>query len=600
MSHEDLEVYLFYIPLKSKIEIETLKDSDEDNVQKEVLMGDEAKEFLDFLERDILGLAKRNYEEKDFKKNLRKRIKKILETHDEDDLETLLLEFLENGTATSMRAEGKYVIAILYNNLLYLIHSKIKERSVGREEETRSFKIYERFLDRDNLYRFVVFILDRGTLKARMYLKHDSNKTFLNWLGIPPKKRPLPENLTVKFVGTFGNYKLSIELDVETVIKLEERMKGGVATYGDVSIDLNSGKLKVGRLTLTLDYGVFPAFRRRATKEKLGELFYYVKQLRSDWEYQMAYLESLPQRVEKLLKQPGLDPFIFGSPPYEERIDGLYSKHDGKLMLPKDSEDVILVYFNKNYERFIALSPVFLRAISERILENSTTKIMFLNKNLSPSTPIQIDNVYIYNKLPDEFSELLKELPQDDRGWEDLSHTYRILLKLSIFNFLGSFSAQYYLFQKVIEYIEKTKRIVDIDMVPEIEGIMEFKGRDILYNNKGKPKDTGDIVEELFGDILTKISGTTFKFYAIGINKNTRRIEPIEEGYFWDDIIRERIYEPLHEKLRSNGLSISKPVKLPVRGGFILLFSVRIENPNLLQQQVSLGLEALEGIAEGR
>lgn len=600
MSDEDLRVYLFYIPLKSEIEIEILKDNDEDNIQKEILKGDEAREFLDFLERDILRLAKRSYEENDFKKNLRKRIKKILKTHDEDDLETLLLDFLENGTATSMRAEGKYVIAILYNNLLYLIHSKIKERSVGREGKAHSFKIYERFLDKDNLYRFVVFILEEDKLKAKMYLKHDSNKTFLEWLGIPPKKRPLPENLTVKFVGTFGNYKLSVELDIETVIKLEERMEGGAATYGDVSIDLNNGKLKVGGLTLTLDYGVFPAFKKRVSKEKLGELFYYARQFRSDWEYQMAYLESLPHRAEELLKQPELDPFISGTPPYEERIDGLYSKHKNKLVLPKDSDDVILVYFNKNYEKLIELSPAFLRMISERILENSTTKIMFLNKNLNPSTPIQIDNVYIYNKLPDEFSELLKEIPQDTKGWEDLSRTYRILLKLSILNFLGSFSAQYYLFQKVIEYIEKTKRIIDIDMVPEIEGIMEFKGRDILYNDKSKPKDTEDIVEELFDDILTKISGTAFKFYAIGINKNTRRVEPIDEGYFWDDIIRERIYEPLHEKLRSNGLSISKPVKLPVHGGFILLFSVRVKNPNLLQQQISSGFEALEGIVEGR
>lgn len=294
----DSQVYLLYIPLKSEIEISTVT---EDEIQAEELSGDEIQRFLDFIEKDILRLAKHSYDENDFKRSLVRRIKRIISHQDPDELETILLDFLENGTATSMRAEGKYVIAILYGNMLYLIHSKIKERSMGREKNTENFKIYERFLDKDNLYRFVVFILEEDKLKAKMYLKHESNKTFLEWLGIPPKKRPLPENLTVKFVGTFGSYKLSVELDIDTILKLEERMRGGTAIYGDVSIDLNEGKLKVGGLTLTIDYGVLPAFRKRVPKEKLGELFYYVKQLRSDWDYQITYLEELPSRLQKLL-----------------------------------------------------------------------------------------------------------------------------------------------------------------------------------------------------------------------------------------------------------------------------------------------------------
>ncbi|WP_297065232.1 hypothetical protein [Thermococcus sp.] len=600
----DSEVHLLYIPLKSEIEIETVT---EDEIQREELTGDEAEEFLEFLERDIFRLARQNYDEDDFiKRSLIRRVKRIIKRYDSDELETLLLDFLENGTATSMRAEGKYVIAILYENKLYLIHSKIKERSMGREEETHSFKIYERFLDKDNLYRFVVFVLEDDALKARMYLKHDSNKTFLEWLGIPPKKRPLPENLTVKLVGTFGNYRLSIELDIDTVLKLEEKMEGGRATYEDICIDLNEGKLKVGELSLNIDYGIFPAFRKRIPKDKLGELFYYAKQLRSDWDYQITYLEELPNKLRELLRQPDLQSVfdsIRGNPPYEERIDGLYHKESGKLVLPKDGGDIILVYFNKNREKFIELSPNFLNILAERILENSTLKIMVLNRDINPDEPVRIDNIYLYNRLPSEFAELFKELPKADEGengWKELSPTYRTLLKLSILNFIGSFSKQYYVFQKVLEYIQKTKQIADVDMVPEIEDIMEFKGRDVLYNEKGKPKDTEKIVDYLLDDILKKISGAGFKFYAIGINKDTRRIEPIEEGYFWDDIIRDRIYEPLRERLKSNGLSISKPVKLPVRGGFILLFSVRIENPNLLQQQISSGLKALEGIAEGR
>ncbi|HIH72575.1 MAG: hypothetical protein PWP49_1200 [Thermococcaceae archaeon] len=587
-------VYFLYIPLKSEIEIETVT---EDEIQREELTGNEAEEFLEFLERDIFRLARQNYDEDDFiKRSLIRRVKRIIKRHDSDELETLLLDFLENGTATSMRAEGKYVIAILYEDKLYLIHSKIKERSMGREEETHSFKIYERFLDRDNLYRFVVFVLDDDALKARMYLKHDSNKTFLEWLGIPPKKRPLPENLMVKFVGTFGNYRLSIELDIDTMLKLEERMEGGRATYEDICIDLNKGKLKIGELSLNIDYGIFSTFRKRIPKDKLGELFYYAKQLRSDWDYQLSYLESLPNGLGQIDLKSAFDASL-GNPPYEERIDGLYHKETEKLILPKDGGDIILVYFNKNREKFIELSPDFLNTLAERILENSTLKVMVLNRDINPDEPVRIDNVYLYNRLPPEFSELLKKLPND---WKELSPTYRTLLKLSILNFIGSFNKQYYIFQRVLEYIQKTKQIADVDTIPEIEDIMEFKGRDALYNERGKPKDTKKIVDYLFDDILKKISGTNFKFYIIGINKNTRRIEPIEEGYFWDDIIREMIYEPLYERFKSKGLSISKPVKLPVRGGFILLFSVRIENPNLLRQQISSGFEALESITEGR
>lgn len=215
---------------------------------------------------------------------------------------------------------------------------------------------------------------------------------------------------------------------------------------------------------------------------------------------------------------------------------------------------MILVYFNKNYERFIELSPEFLRIISERILENSTTKIMVLNKNLSPDFPIQIDNIYLYNRLSSEFSELLNALPKQSDGWRDLSPTYRTLLKLSILNFLGSFSGQYYIFQKVLKYLEKTKRVVNIDMVPEIEGIMEFKGRDLFYKDGFTPKDSSEIVQELLVDIITKLNEFPFKFYVVGINKESRRIEPLKEGNFWDDIIRKDIYEPLGDTLEKEGI----------------------------------------------
>ncbi|MFA4662431.1 hypothetical protein QDY65_01395 [Pyrococcus kukulkanii] len=600
----DPKVQLLYIPLKSEIELKTVT---EEEIQREELSDSEVEEFLNFLENDILRLAHHSYDESDFiKRSLIRRVKRIIKSHDYEELETLLLDFLENGTATSMRAEGKYVIAILYENKLYLIHSKIKERSMGREKETHSFKIYERFLDKDNLYRFVVFILEGEILKARMYLKHDSNKTFLEWLGIPPKKRPLSENLTVKFVGTFGNYRISIELDIDTILKLEEKMEGGKATYEDICIDLNEGKLTVGELSLKIDYSIFPAFRKRIPKDKLGELFYYVKQLRSDWDYQITYLEELPNKLMELLRQPDLQSVlesIRGNPPYVEKIDGLYHKETGKLVLPKDSGDIILVYFNKNLEKFIELSPDFLSILAERILGNSTLKIMVLTHDINSNKPVRIDNIYLYNTLSSEFLELFGGLLGDNEegnDWKNLSPTYRTLLKLSILNFIGSFSDQYYVFQKILEYIQKTKQIADLDMVPEIEDIMEFKGRDVLYDKNGKPKDTEKIVEYLVNDILKKISGTNFKFYVIGINKNTRKIEPIEEGYFWDDKIREEIYKPLREKLKSCGLLISEPVKLPVCRGFILLFSVKLENPNLSQQQIASGIKALESMAKER
>lgn len=87
--------------------------------------------------REISPLARKNYEEGDFtKRSLILRVRNVLKNNDPIQLETLLLDFLENGTATSMRAEGKYVIAVFYKNKLYLIHSKIKERSMGRKEDT--------------------------------------------------------------------------------------------------------------------------------------------------------------------------------------------------------------------------------------------------------------------------------------------------------------------------------------------------------------------------------------------------------------------------------------------------------------------------------
>lgn len=221
----------------------------------------------------------------------------------------------------------------------------------------------------------------------------------------------------------------------------------------------------------------------------------------------------------------------------------MYNKETRKLVLPKDGGDIVLVYFSKNHEKFIELSSDFLNILAEKILENSTLKMMVLNQDINPDEPIKIDNVYLYNRLPSEFEKLFKELPRadgDENGWKELSPTYRTLLKLSILNFIGSFSEQYYVFQKVLEYIQKTKQVADVDMILEIEDVMEFKGRDVLYNEKSKPRDTEKIVNYLFGDILKKISGTNFKFYAVGINKDTRKIELIEEGYFWGDIIRRK------------------------------------------------------------
>jgi len=599
----DESVLIIYTPLRSEVELPTIEENPEKYMKVEQLKETNAEKFITFLEESIRPLVKSWYPPKHIRNpTLRRKVSEILSSESQEIkqiiLRDILFDFLKHGTATSMRAEGKYVIAITYSNVLYLLHSKLKEESAVMENSGQ-VNVYERFLDRDNIYRFVVFQKESEQLKIGVYLKHSSNKTFLSWLGIPEKKWPLPEEFTVRFVGKYGDYEISIGINNALIFELERNLQGGTAKVGDVELNLEQKVLKIKGLPLRIEYASIPAVHRRFSNKKLPQLFEYIKEYQYGIDYQREYVANVINELMNL--NSFLDPKSFTLKPLIERADGLYRRvplddgYDEVLLLEKpEFEDFnsILIYAAKRvYQRFIEIDGEFLDEISKRIIEDEPTNILFVKKNVNLRSPIRIGNLAIYNPIPDkDFMDVLKSI-----DWNSLSPTYKILLKLSVLNLLTTLEPDFWIFDEVFEYIEKYVKPLELGEIPEMENILEYKAATILYEDYSRltPKSAENIVSELKEDILKKLNDSYFKFYVIGIDESTRKVQPIKKSNFGDDKFFKEIYRPLKIELERNGIIITEPKKIMAADGFLIIFSVKWKDPSMKEKQIAEGFKSL-------
>ncbi len=599
----DESVLIIYTPLGSEVELPTIEENPEKYMKIEQLKGANAERFIKFLEENIRTLVKSWYPPKHIRNHtLKRKVSEIISSESQEIkriiLRDILFDFLKHGTATSMRAEGKYVVAIAYSNVLYLLHSKLKEESAVMEKPGQ-VNVYERFLDRDNIYRFVIFQKESEQLRTGVYLKHSSNKTFLSWLGIPEKKWPLPEEFTVRFVGKYGDYEISIGINNALIFELERNLQGGTAKVGDIELNLEQKVLKIKGLPLRIRYVSIPAVHRRFSDKKLVQLFEYIKEYQYGIEYQREYIANVINELMNL--NQFLDPKSFALRPLIERVDGLYRRvlldggYDEVLLLEKpEFEDFnsILIYAAKRvYQRFIEIDGEFLDEITKRIIGDEPTNILFVKKDINLCSPIRIGNLAIYNTIPDEdFMEVLESIE-----WDSLSPTYKILLKLSILNLLTTLEPDFWIFNEVFGYIEKYMKPLELGEIPEMENIVEYKAAAILYEDYSRlrPKPVESIVSELEEDVLKKLNDNYFKFYLIGIDESTRKVQPIKKSDFGDDAFFKNIYQPLKIELEKNGIILSEPKKIMVQGGFLVIFSVKWKDPSIREKQIAEGFKSL-------
>jgi len=466
-------------------------------------------------------------------------------------------------------------------------------------EKSGRVNVYERFLDRDNIYRFVMFQKESEQLKTGIYLKHSSNKTFLSWLGIPKKKWPLPEEFTVRFVGKYGDYEISIGINNALIFELERNLQGGTAKVGDIELNLEQKVLKIKGLPLRIRYVSIPAVHRRFSNKKLVQLFEYIKEYQYGIEYQREYIANVINELMNL--NQFLDPKSFAFRPLIERVDGLYRRvlldgeYDEVLLLEKpefeDFNSILIYAAKKVYQRFIEIDGEFLDEITKRIIGDEPTNILFVKKNINFRSPLRIGNLAIYNTIPDE--DLMKALESIE--WDSLSPTYKILLKLSIINLLTTLEPDFWIFNEVFGYIEKYMKPLELGEIPEMESIVEYKAAAILYEDYSRlrPKPVESIVSELEEDVLKKLNDSYFKFYIIGIDESTRKVQPIKKSDFGDDAFFKNIYQPLKIKLEKNGIILSEPRKIMVQGGFLVIFSVKWKDPSIREKQIAEGFKSL-------
>ena len=582
---EGNEIFISYIPVKSEIE---LLKKEEPLFKSEKLYGEKAKELIKFLNGSILPHARYEYTQRDIKRSISKQVLRILQTKNTETklcmLENLMIDFLDNGTATQMRAEGKYIIGIYYENVLILMHTKLKEKSLVKKEdnfeEDSHFELYERFLDKDNIYRFVIFYLEDGKLVIKVYLRQGSHKKSLEWLGIPENKYPLPDEFVIRFIGRYGDYKLAVELDSDTLAELEKNLSGGISKIKDITLNLNDRTIKIGDLKMRIEYILIPSIRRRINPEEIIKLFNHLKEINYDLEYQRKFIEQLIHQC-KTKKESLIG--IVQYKPYIEKIDGLYENHpkQDKIILPKPNSNTFLIYaHSEELCKYIKLDEEFLDELAERIINNEPIEILILNGNINYNTPIRIGNLVIYNHLP--YSEILQRFDEISKTWDTLSRFYKSLLNLTLLDLLTVIDQEsFYVFNVLLEYIGKYKNLGEFDNkpIPEIESFIEFKGRQLFYKPPDfkKPNRIENIVNKLIEDIPKKIqkSNTGFVMYIIGVDKESRKIEPIQEEHFGDDLIRDEIYKPIKEKMLEDSIIITEPKKIPIKGGFILVFTAK-------------------------
>jgi hypothetical protein len=420
-----------------------------------------------------------------------------------------LLRDFTNHMNTRMREAGKYVIAIIFENQILIVHSIF-----GKSTITPNCNVIERMLDRDNIMRYVLFKKDGLVL----FFEFTAPSIFLSdWLGLREDDSSRNYRGSTKFYTEFNGIPLILmpeDSDIQRII------------HGS-----HIFKYKNNTLTLVPDisirrFDITKIKRGKKTYEDLG--IFFDEHLASNYNllfYQKKYKELLSS----------LDVFINNY--YDDETELIIEK--GKN-IKKESSKFSILFCNG----LIKIHKRFLEKIKNKFINNEQIKIYHLGCQFSLDF-VRIKNLEIFNVI-----NLKICLPLINYYNNNYDEAVNIFLRAAIFNLLYEFNKSKpisYFFKEMYKELVSEIKITYNAQIFE-DDLIELKSRDFLSGNNN------EIISKLEDDLRNKLYNKDLCLYLIGYDERIKEYEPIPINRFDDSRIH-LISKKIKSKL---GLSILK------------------------------------------
>ena len=431
---------------------------------------------------------------------------------------------------TRMREESKYAIGLLMPSKLILSHS-----SFGEETITPEWKTIPRMLDRDNVLRYVCFIIEKGVISVR-YWEREASSSFIEWLGLPRKAAFL--------FG--GKYRIRCEIeDITTEFQLtEQEMERWLQSHSE----LRGGTIKFSKPIQLLSITEIMAGRKRYEDPE---------DFIQDYEAEKIGIPHYTREYERINSRllPMLVKF------YDEKTRLVMREGEEETTEVEKAEPTFDILFVNEHIDFRAS---YLNDVIKRFINGEQIKIVHVGVKFR-AHPYIIGSMEIYNEIQiDPLVQLLVN-KYNDINVQDMN--LDLLLRYAIFKRLAevhSESPATHFFEPVSQGIMNLISLKG--KWTKLENtVFEYKSGDIIAGGNE------EIIQKLSGDLKSKLKESPCKVYFIGV-EDDGTIHPIASSRLKSDRV-----ESIRNSLQ-NELGIDSLYAYPViqeKGGILLIIALR-------------------------
>ncbi|MHA1308131.1 MAG: hypothetical protein ACTSQN_12650 [Candidatus Heimdallarchaeota archaeon] len=493
----------------------------EDNIQiREITKSSVKRETISLL-NDLISEGKHlQFGNAELDDNKKEWIEVLLKRFSKDCARFLLRDFAEE-LKTRQRQEEKHTVFYFWKNIVFICHSTIGEKTTT-EQKTRDgskFDVVPRFVDKDNVDRFVAFRFN-GRDKKIIYKENKKSEFFYRWLGIEKKEAQFKFSDN-RFFSNFHGVKCIFEFTDEEVdeILLQSKVK-----YSKKSLEFPNGQK-------------FPIERIKSGRAEYSTVTKFI----DDYKFRKNRLDKYQDDFLRFTLESVATKFI-DSKLEIERIKSSTSKETARK---KDIQDFVVSFRNQNIE----IATDFLNEITEAYIENNPMLIFHAGEAFS-NEPLIIGSLSFFNKFKfdSEKQKVLTKLLNVIEELRDIK--IHRLISIIIFNFLSKIQKPpiSYLFSDIsnsISHFTKSNSIIIEKEKPEIE----YKAQDWFIGDNEK------IIKRFSEDIIKKLKLSEVVCYLIGIDEKLQFLDPIPNSRF-DSQRLEKIKKGILSKLNSNKIEL--------------------------------------------
>jgi len=450
-----------------------------------------------------------------------------------------LLSDFSNDMRTRQRTENKHAVLFYTTNLLFICHSNIGERTTTEQEApngTREIDVVRRFVDKDNMDRFVAFEMVNNQIIVH-YFEYSRSGFFHRWLGIPEAEIQYrySEN---RFFCNIYNIRCILELTDDEI--LNRIINSNDITYNRNSIQIHNILFEIEKII---------SGRNRYTN---------VIDFMDDFKLRMNSLDRYQKEYQKILLESAHIQFI------DKRNEVIKISESGsrEIYLRKENEEFNIVFVNER----VKISTDYLDYLIWCFLNGERQEKIFYAGMQFTDECFSIGKLEFYNKfiLSENQKLIIEKFREIIPGI--INRNMTAILSSILFELLNQFFKPNHQISSLFDEISKRlasliedSTIIDLEK-PEIE----YKARDWFVGNDPT------IINRIKEDIVKKIEISNFVCYIIGIDENEHKLDTIPNSRIKSERLN-LINDGLKNELSERNIKIHKFIPISIKGETLLV-----------------------------